>query len=85
MKWMIVSSQKLTIFAKEEKKVAHPFVSLQIIPYICIVAQDAARHIEEAFGYSTSVNLDNSLVCLEYRNALLGYDIYDTSYIQPKV
>ncbi len=63
------------IFVKE-KKVAHPLASLRIILYICNAANDAARHIEEAFGYSTSVNLDNSLVCMEYRNTLLGYDIY---------
>lgn len=59
------------IFAKN-KKVAHPLAYLRIILYICNAANDAERHIEEAFGYSTSVNLDNSLLCLELRTLSLG-------------
>ena len=61
-------------------------VSFENSSYICNAAPRVQQDmIRKRFGYSTSVNLDNSLVCMEYRNALLGYDIYDTSYIQPKV
>ena len=51
-------------------------VSLENTSYICSAAlrmwQDMIR---KRFGYSTSVNLDNSLVCLEYGNGPLEMDV----------
>jgi len=51
-------------------------VSFENSSYICSAAlrmwQDMIR---KRFGYSTSVNLDNSLVCLEYGNVPRGMDV----------
>lgn len=52
------------------------FVSLQINLYICNVASCMRQDIiRKRFGYSTMVNLDNSLSNRNNGNAPLGYNI----------
>lgn len=51
-------------------------VSFENSSYICNAAPRVQQDmIRKRFGYSTSVNLDNSLVCLEYGNVPLGMDV----------
>ena len=44
--------------------------------YLHRCTQSAARHYQEAFGYSAMVNLDNSLCNRNNRNAPFGMIIY---------
>ncbi len=51
-------------------------VSFENSSYICNAAPRVQQDmIRKRFGYSTSVNLDNSLVRLEYGNVPLGMDV----------
>ena len=61
------------------KKVAHKFAFLKNSSYICTVAEGLRRHNWEAFSYSASVNLDNSLNIRirERRNLRLVYMYYN--------
>ena len=72
--WSDVEMEGLITFLRKNR--SHVCVFAKYFIYLHRCTQSAARHDQEAFGYSAMVNLDNSLCNRNNRNAPLGMIIY---------